>query len=376
MKNKIVVTRRNDLVYTIEYDGSQPLRIIPSRINEANLGSIYVGRVSKIKKELGAAFVDFLPGITGFLSWDDVTGDIKQGDNIIVRVTAEPVKTKGYSLSMKLEMAGEYVVVSQNMGHIGISKKLPEVRARELKTYFEDKCEYSVLLRTNSINASINDIFGEYELLNNKMKDIMNYGHTRALYTCLHEEAPSFLNAIKDIRLENIDEIVVEDPEIFDIVYGLFPEFTVPYKNKNVSMNALYRVERAISLGTEKKVNLPSGGFLIIERTEALTVIDVNSGKFDSKRDRDEMIGKVNEEAARECARQMILRNLSGIILVDFINPAHAEQEEVLLKLMKELVKKDNVKCTVHGFSNLKLMEITRQKIRGSIYEYMLTNRG
>ena len=143
----------------------------------------------------------------------------------------------------------------------------------------------------------------------------------------------------------------------------------VRFYNDSFPLNALFSFDKAYLTATSKKINLRNGAFLIIEPTEALTVIDVNSGKFDKRLSKDDYIKNVNEEACIEIARQLRLRNLSGIILVDFINIERREDEDALISLMKKEIKQDNLKTTVVDFTSLGLMEITREKKYASIYD-------
>lgn len=372
--NKIVITRYSDLILAIEYCDGEPVRVIPSKDEAVTLGSIYVGRVSKVKKELGAAFVDFLPGITGFLPMER-NKELKEGQKVIVRVIKEPIKTKGFTLSEQLEIAGEYCVISDKGRDIHCSSKLSDETSDELKTRL--KSDYSDrifggIIRTNASLETYDALLKEYTDLDRALEDIKEYGPSRAFYSCLYNEKPSYIKLLTDLKSDSFDEIITGDKDIYDEIIKISPQKAVLYSNDFVSLEAKFRIRYAISLATDKKVNLNCGGYLVIEPTEALTVIDVNSGKIDSKKDRSSMIKKVNFEAADMVARQLKLRNISGMIVVDFINFDNEEDENELLAYMRNLLKNDNCKCKVYGFTNLRFMELARQKIRASIYDYDL----
>lgn len=368
--NKIVLTKKDGLVLSIEFHDQTPVRIFPAREEEVTLGSIYVGRVQTVKKDLNAAFVDFAPTLTGFLPLEGKT--LKQGDLVCVRLKEEPVKTKFYTLSMDLELAGTACVVSDRDDRFRISSKLSKEAATALKEGFERG--YSILhggiLRTNAASLPLEEVIREYRELDGKLDEILKYGNTRALYSCLYREKPAYIKALFDLPKDSFDKVITDDPSLYEEVSASFPAAASLHDDPGISLEAKYRVRHALSLATDKKVHLNCGGYLVIEPTEALTVIDVNSGKFDKKLDRETMIRKVNFEAADMVASQLILRNISGMIVVDFINFENKEEEEELLSYMRSLLKKDPCRCKVHGFTALKFMEISRQKIRASLYDY------
>lgn len=389
--SKIVVVRHEDLILTIEYVEGEPCKLICSKESSLCLGDIFVGRVSKVKDDLKAVFVDICPGVTGYLPYEQLKNKVKQGDLLAVTIVKEPVKTKGYSLSSFIEISGKYVVFSERFKGISISSKKSKEEAKLLRNSFLERIEnavpynerqiklkeipcdfteYGITLRTNSSISDMDMIVDEFFSLGEKFIDILEFGHNRTLYSSLYKEMPQFVKAIYDMDIDNIEEIVCADRYIYDAISVSFADKVRLLDESNISINALYRVNRAIDLATSKKVNLDCGGYLIIEPTEALTVIDVNSGKCDLKKNRSNMIKTVNSQAANEVARQLILRNISGMILVDFINMESSEDEEELVNLMKSLLKKDRVKSKVYGFSALKLMEISRQKNKASIYDF------
>jgi ribonuclease G len=177
---------------------------------------------------------------------------------------------------------------------------------------------------------------------------------------------------LTDLREDSFNEIICEDLELYDFVRVVFPGKVRLHTDERISLSSLYSTKRSIELATQKKVNLKSGGYIVIEPTETMTVIDVNSGKFSNKKEsKEEMIRHINKEAATEVAYQLKLRNISGMILVDFINFEDKKDENDLIEYFKMLVKDDNCKVNIYGFTRLKLLEISRQKIRGSVYDYL-----
>ena len=386
--NKAIVTSKDGIVRTIVMDENlRPEQLILSKHSDITLGSVYVGRVADVKKNLKACFVNITPDIKGFLAFEEFTHaglEIPhEGDIIVVRVLKEPVKTKGYSLSIDIEISGEYCVISDHGNGIHYSKQLDSGEKENIKAAFKErgiagdtktvpgsKLPGSVIIRTNASLSVIDEVISEIEKIGATVSDIVKYGNSRTLYSCLYREKPSYLKTLTDLRSDSFDEIITDDEKIFEEIAGVFPDKARLYNNENISLNALYNVERAVKNATDKTVYLPCGGYIIIERTEAMTVIDVNSGKYGVLRDHAEMVRKVNIEAAKEIAYQLRYRNISGMILIDFINPELKKDEEELLTLLKNLFKDDKCKTNVYGFTNLKLVEISRQKIRASVYDF------
>ena len=373
--SKIVVVRRNDLILAIEYSDGNPVSISISRETDITLGSVYVGRVTNVKKDLDAVFVEFCKDIVGFLPYEELKQDVKQGNLLPVMVVKEPVKTKGYTLSQYIELTGEYCVVSDKGNDIHASSKLKKDVSAELVSRLssEDFCEtgFGGIIRTKASVEEYDKLKAEYSRLCKLMSDISAFGNTRTAFTCLYKEKPAYIKSLLTKNDNDLECIITDDKYIFSEVDSILSGKTQFHDNEKISLSALYRVEHAISLATDKKVNLPCGGYLIIEPTEALTVIDVNSGKFSLKKNKSEMIRRVNKEAAKEVAFQLSFRNISGMILVDFINFDCREDEEELISYLNSLLKYDKCKTKVHGFTKLKILEITRQKINASVYDFL-----
>lgn len=372
--SKIIVTKYNDLILLIEYEGGNPVRINCSRDYSASVGDIYVGRVNAVKKELNAAFVDFMEGYTGFLPLDQCAFGIKQGDLVPVQVTGEPVKTKGYKLSSFPEVSGNYLVFTTKHNEIHISSKIDKSEGEAIKEKLLSdfpKREFGIIIRTKASLDKYDEIKTEYENTGAVFLDVIKYGKSRTLYSRLYKEKKPFIKLISEKDISDIEEIVCGDDDIYQELINVYPDKTRIFDDSRISFNACFRIEHAIELATSKKVNLPCGGYLIIEPTEALTVIDVNSGKITGKNNKNEMVDLVNKEAATEVARQLVLRNISGMIIIDFINYDDPDKEEELVTYFRGALREDKCKTKVLGFTKLKFLEMTRQKINASIYDYI-----
>ena len=329
------------------------------------LNHIFVGKVKNISKNIDAAFVEVTPGNMGFLSLKDKELSIKEGDELLVQVIKEGVKTKDPVLTTQLSLQGRYCVVSLSNGEgsLQFSKKLNEMTKKCLAEVFKDiSLEYDVIIRTAAQDVTDHTIIiEEIDNLSKEMEHILTFSSMRTCFSRVYESRPDYVDYLSKLEPEVYEEIVTDIPEVFDNIqeYGL----PVRLYNDPYSMKKLYSLDYKIEELLGKKVYLKSGATLFIEPTEALTVIDVNTGKCVLNKDKDELVLKINMEAAEEIAKQIRLRNISGIIIIDFINMKKKEHEELLIKHMKQLIKQDRVSCSFVDVTGLGLMELTRKKM-------------
>ncbi len=368
--SKLIVTEYRGLTTGFLFENGDISEIIASSDKAVNVGDIYVGRISNVKKDLNACFVDISEGVKGYLPFEELypdgfvkrtyNGKPVQGDIVLVQVSKEAMKTKDCSLTMHLSLAGVYSIVTLDDKEIHFSSKLKTKdteRLEEISNLY--KGDFGFIVRTNASSGEVEDILLEVNENSAKLKNIVQSAASRTAFTCLYKAEDSYVERIKSISCKRYDEIITDSSDIYN---SLSKYFKVRfYDDKSFPLKALYSFDKAYSLATDRKVMLKGGGYLIIDKTEALSVIDVNSGKFDKKVSKEEAAERVNREAANEIARQLRLRNLSGIIIVDFINTD--EKGRLLIKnILKESFKKDSVKTTFVDFTPLGLCEITRQK--------------
>ena len=335
------------------------------------LDDIIVGMVDSVKESINACFIKISSEETGFLSLEDVDFDfvfgkhkdkITPGDLVLCQVKSLPQKNKGYRLSMKLNLKGRFVVLNtgdnlNDHDKITYSSKLSKERKEELSRLDLKVNTFSCILRTACETGSDTDILNEFKSLSKVLLNILENGDKRTAYSRLYNGSKSLYKRLLDL---NPDKIVTDDKEIFDYLkQDSYIENKLSfYEDKKLNLNVVYKLKEAHDEAVCRKINLSNGGFLIIDKTEALTVIDVNSGKGSSQKN---SIVKTNTEACFEIRRQLSLRNLSGIIIVDFIN-MDASSEKETVSLLKKLFKDDFVKTTCVGFTKLGLCEITREK--------------
>ncbi|MBR6307331.1 MAG: ribonuclease E/G [Lachnospiraceae bacterium] len=376
--NKLILTKYKDFNAAFLFKDGAIDELILAGESEFNIGDIYVGRVSTVKNDLKACFVEFKEGVMGFLPFKEIypecllnreyDGRLIQGDLVAVMVTQEPLKTKGASLSMKLTVTGAYSVVTLDDSRMHISSKLRKEYKKSLEEYFKDKSfEYGFIARTNAYEADLGAL--EQEVVSNCsiLSQVCKVMKFRSLFTTLFKADSAFKQRVLGIKTSSYDEAIT-DCESFYESFGDLNNLRL-YTDEQMPLKALYSFDKAYALATDRKIDIKYGGYLIIEPTEALTVIDVNSGRFDKKLSKEEAIAKINIEAAREVARQLRLRNLSGIIIVDFINQNNDKDYEELSSVIRHELSKDSLKTSLIDFTSLGLAEITREKRHSSIYD-------
>lgn len=391
--NKLIITRWNGSVITLLQSGKETVQIdIEPEQNHSVLGNIYIGKVSNIVKNINAAFVDIGNGQTGYLSLNDAgihyadhrpyDGKLRQGDEIVVQVERDAVKTKAPVLTGNLNITGRYFVLTTGKKQIGFSSKITDQAwKREMKSYLESVKEdgFGMIVRTNAPNGTMEELELELELLKDSLKKILDSAKHRTCYSLLYSSAPSYLTGLRDSLKSSLEAVITDEPDICEAIRAYLTryqpedsELLTWYEDELLPLGKLYRIEKTMEEALGKRVWLKSGGYLVIEPTEALAVIDVNTGKYSGKKALRETIMKVNLEAVEEIGHQLRLRNLSGIIIIDFIDMETEEDRRVLVERLEEVLSRDPVKTTVVEITKLNLVEVTRKKIRKPLYEQAL----
>ncbi len=350
---------------------------------ESLVGNIYLGYVKDIVKNINAAFIEIADGVKGYLPLEESkyaifannknTDKLCQGDKVIVQVAKDAIKTKDCVLTTKFSLAGRYACLTHGDTRFSISKKIKDDAFEEtVKSALNhlDFKTFGLILRTNSHNAALDEIEAEIDVLTNKYNKIITFGVTRQGKSKLYSRESSIISSLRD-RISNEDYSITTDiKEIYDSLknmfasYNLNPDITL-YEDE-YELYKLHSLNSFIQGIASKKVWLKSGGYLVIEGTEALTSIDVNTGKYDKGTNKEAAILKINKEAAEEIARQLRLRNISGIIIVDFINMTSPESMSELIAFTKSKLKEDFTPTNFVDVTKLGLMELTRKKITQS----------
>lgn len=377
-KYRIVLTRQKNRILFAYLHGEKPIEFQMFSDKDEQLGTIYLGRVQQVVKNINASFVDLAGGIKGFLP----RADLKQGDLLPVQLVKERTKIKDAAVSDELSLAGVYCVVHTKNQKLSVSSKLSTPEKKQLTRELHelvDSLSYGVIIRTNAVHADIEDLKKEICTLSETLDNILKYASMRTPASVLYRAPSEWMRAVTDIRLDSLDEIITDVPFLYEslkehltAVYGetYFSSVTLNlYKDNMLSLSKLYSLESRLNDALHKKIWLKSGGFLVIEPTEALVAIDVNTGKNVKKGSREETFLLTNLEAASEIAKQLRLRNLSGMILIDFINMEEAVNQKKLMEHLAEELKKDPVKAQLHDMTQLGLIEVTRMKTRQPLYE-------
>lgn len=390
--NKLLITRWKERICTALADEKKILQIsVEPEEPETRLNNIYIGKVQNIKKNINSAFVDIGGGITGYYSITDnpqplfaggnLGRGLHPGDELIVQVAKDAVKTKSMVLTSKISLTGKYAVLTLGNPGVGFSSKIHAAGWKaEIRPYLQRETEekYSVIVRTNGKDASLSELLEEVGRLKEQMQEILAKASSRTCYSLLHKAPETFLTGIRNAYAEQLEEIVTDDAGLFsqieEFLHQYQPEDTQKlrfYQDELLPLSKLYRLEKIMEECLSKRVWLKSGGYLVIEPTEALVVIDVNTGKYSEKKTVKETMLKINLEAAEEIGRQLRLRNLSGIILVDFIDMEEEEHRNRLLAHLEEVVRHDPIKTNVVDITRLNLVELTRKKIQRPLHEQL-----
>lgn len=393
-KGKILILKLNGKLLSLLIRDNQILSIQVQKQSEYAVGNIYVGKVKNISENIGAAFVDLGQGYLTFLPLTEAKyayvmnrksdGRIKIGDEIPVQIIKEPMKTKLAGVTVHLSLSGKYVVIGtrrkEHSSGVQVSSKLNkkmQVRFREIEDLLKTAEQYQLIVRTNA--GELNDdtpLLTEAHMLSEQLMHILQIADKRTCYSCLYHGKPDYVSFVENAYKAEYDEVVTDLIEVYETLQEQLAGSDIPfrlYEDEMLPLHKLYAVEVRVKELLDKNVWLKSGGYLVIEPTEALVSIDVNSGKYEKGKDQEETALKINMEAAQMIAVQLRARNLSGIIMVDFINFKKKEHEKQLVEYMRSLLKKDSVTADVVDMTGLGLMEITRKKVNPSFREQYIS---
>lgn len=352
------------------------------------LGNVYRARVSNLSPNINAAFVDIKKGESCYLSMDDYHGEkLKVGDLVTVQVVRDKIKTKRYAVTTDISLQGDYAVTTL-FAPVGVSSKITNsARKKELKTLMQNlliaeqdaqfylaegnvaeierikKLTLGGIIRTQAEHAEDAAITREIEGQARLLYSIMKKSEYATQYTCLYHTEVEYIKDIRRMHALQDVEIVTDIPEVTEAISEI-PLYTDEY-----TLTLRYSLASLLEKTLSKRAYLKSGAYLVIEPTEAMTVIDVNSGKSIKGKNAEEQFLKINIEAAKEIARQLRLRNISGIVMIDFINMKEESHNHELMKNLAEYVRTDPVRTTVVDMTKLGLVELTRQKGKRALHE-------
>ena len=380
-EKKIVIAERDNIAAVLE--GKKVQEFFVTR-GEILLGDIYLASVENILPSIEAAFVNVGSDKMGFLHTEDVLGKgalkdkLKPKQNLVVQVVKEPTGHKGPRVTMEISLPGRFLVLLPNETGVNVSRKIEGVKERaRLKSIVNllKPVGIGVIVRTEAEGQSEADIQEDLEILLEKWNNIVTTAETVNPPNLISRDQDLLYRTLREACTEDISEIIVDTPFALNRVQQLLQNW---HMNKNVKVTLYKGVEplliatdihKEIKAALQTRVNMPSGGYLFIQNTEALTVIDVNSGKFTSSATQDETIFQTNKEAVHEIARQLRLRNIGGMIIIDFIDMTSRLDKLAILEEFEIALEPDKAKPQIGQISDLGLVELTRHRQGQSISE-------
>ncbi len=381
MPSKILISKNeaDTKIALIEENRLSEFHVDKNEI-DALTGNIYVGRVETVQIGMQAAFVNIGLDKNAFLHFSDLPKDrqslpkpVKVGEEIPVQITKLPGGEKGVRVSACLTLPGRMTVLMPGSSGVSVSKRIEDENERKrlikiAKPIVPD--QMGVIVRTNAENAEKSEIETDIQSLIDLWASIeKRLNHVKAP-ACIFKDNDPVLRCMRDLLNEDVEEIIPETKDAYEdavscarlIAPGAVSKIRL--HSSDIPLFGIYSVKKQLDDALSRRVWLKSGGFLIFDKTEALTVIDVNTGKFVGKTSLSDTVFKLNLEAAEEIAHQLRLRDIGGIIVIDFIDMDSRAQKDELVKALREFLKKDKTHTTVHGLTALGLVEMTRKKKR------------
>jgi ribonuclease G len=373
---------------------------IEKKNDNSMVGNIYKGKVVRIVPGMDAAFVDIGLEKSAFLyvgdiildrmmyeEYDDseypvglnerIEGVLEEGQELIVQVSREPIGQKGTRVTSKITLPGRLLVLMPGTEHIGVSRRIEqEDERKKLATMLKEEiCPkgYGLIARTASESKTPDELRADLNFLKRIWESIQEKAKTVDAPSILHQDLGIIFRVIRDLHSHNLKKIIVDDVFVYERI-GEFLKDYLPEEGCEVvhftekdPIFEVFGIEIEIAKLLQKKIWLKSGGYIVLDYTEALTVIDVNTGRYLGRKDLEDTILRTNLEAVKEIAYQIRLRNIGGIIIVDFIDMERKESRETVFQTLMEALKKDRIKTFAYPISELGLVQITRKRTRHNI---------
>ncbi len=376
------------------------------------VGGIFKAKVSGILPGMQAAFVDLGIGKHGFLFEDEilqaegisprwekemeeeqrpkrrrkrakVSELLRKGEEILVQVFKEAIGTKGPCVTCYVSLPGRFMVLLPGVNHVGISRRITDQAERQRLKQIgwkikPEKC--GIIIRTASQGASEEELQAEAQELSAKWESVLAQSKEKQAPSFIYGEQSLPLRVVRDILTDQIKEVLVDDYQAYLEIVSLAEKISpkvrslLKYYHDSEPIFDAYNLESEIEKALRRKVWLKSGGYLIFDHTEALEVIDVNTGKYTGKKSLEETVLKTNLEAAEEIPRQLRLRDLGGIIVIDFIDMEKAENRDKVMKALSDAVQSDKARINLLEISDLGLVQMTRKRVRPNLFQNMYEN--
>ncbi|MDP8160760.1 ribonuclease G [Pasteurella atlantica] len=361
------------------------------------VGNIYKGKITRVLPGMQSAFVDIGLEKAAFLHASDIVSHtecidesekkqfivkdiselVREGQNIIVQVVKDPIGTKGARLTTDITLPSRYLVFMPENSHVGVSQRIESESEKErLKALVEPYCDEigGFIVRTAAEGVSEESLQQDAIFLKRLWRKIIERKSKYKVKSMIYGEVALAQRVLRDFVGTQISSVIIDSKMTYEQVKEFLTEFmpelahnVVLYSGATQTLFDAYGVEEYIQKGLEKRVDLKSGGYLIIDQTEAMTTIDINTGAFVGHRNLEQTVFNTNIEATKAIAHQLQLRNLGGIIIIDFIDMQDEEHQQRVLQSLEEALSKDRVKTSVNGFTQLGLVEMTRKRTRESL---------
>lgn len=364
------------------------------------VGNIYKGKVVRVLPGMEAAFVDIGLERAAFIHASDVISNqlgaagscdgpktvpdirtlLREGQSLVVQVTKDPIGTKGARLTTQLSIPSRYLVFMPEVSHVGISQRIEDETERaRLKALVEEGAaahpdiKGGYIIRTAAEAASAEELMADMNYLHHLSQSIYERIEKAQAPAAVYKDLPLFIRTIRDLIRPQTEKVRIDSRESHQRVMEFVEEFVIEFADKveyypgERPIFDLYSVEDEIQKALSRKVKLKSGGYVIIDQTEAMTTIDINTGAFVGHRNLEETIFKTNLEAARAISRQLRLRNLGGIIIIDFIDMDDEEHKRQVHRMLEKMLERDHAKTKITGVSELGLVEMTRKRTTESL---------
>jgi len=414
MKKEIIINSTPHEIRIAIREDEELVELLLERADARRIvGNIYKGVVSSVRPGLQAAFVDVGLEKAGFLHASDLVHEdpedddvddpapagrrggreerrervlpdigkaLKVGDEILVQVTKEQIGTKGPRLTADLSLPGRFLVLMPKGRHVGVSRKIEDRRERvRLKQMLAEvrPDEGAFIIRTAAEGITAEQFRRDVDYLSDLWRTVKRAGAEQQGAGLVHEDVGMVVGLIRDIFKEDVDQLVIDDREDWDRLVKYVQTFApdlrdrVRLYNGGLPVFDHYDIESEIRRSLDRRVWMKKGGYLVIEQTEALVSIDVNTGRFTGKRNQEETILQTNMIAAREVARQLRLRDVGGIIVIDFIDMESEANKRRVLNELRTHLKRDRARTKTFAVSNLGLVEMSRQRVRPSVLSFL-----
>ncbi len=379
MDVRLIVSASSNLVLSFLINNREVNEIkVENRGERRIVGSIFKGKIKRLAKSLDGAFLDigldreaYLP-LKNYSGEDEGCSIPEVGEDLIVQVKREPIDEKGAKVTCRVTIPGRYLVYLPNSKGVFVSSKIEDERKRDffLNLFKGALNNEGVIVRTSALRSTEEELIEELDKLRRRWRDILDRA-AKVKAGMVYEEVPLFMQTIRD-NWQDIKEVVVDDRDLWTQILGFleedFPQLVerVRYVKNMAIFFKRYNLDRVITKIFAKYIWLRSGGYIVIEETEAMTVIDVNSGAG-SGESLEENALRTNLEAAEEIAKQIKLRDIGGIVIIDFIDMKDKKSKDKLLKRMRDLFADEGSRVHIYGITQLGLMEMTRKKETPSV---------